>query len=105
MEHYDWNEGWLFTPRFDPALVRPECELELEPVRIPHTVRVLPYNYCSENEYQCLCGYRREFLRPESGRAVPCCSPLVPLPTTPLCSATGGGCSTTAAATPPLRWI
>ena len=58
MEHYDWNEGWLFTPRFDPALVRPECELELEPVRIPHTVRVLPYNYCSENEYQCLCGYR-----------------------------------------------
>ena len=68
MEHYDWNEGWLFTPRFDPALVRPECELELEPVRIPHTVRVLPYNYCSENEYQCLCGYRREFLRPESGR-------------------------------------
>lgn len=35
MEHYDWNEGWLFTPRFDPALVRPECGLELEPVRIP----------------------------------------------------------------------
>ena len=64
MEHYDWNEGWLFTPRFDPALVRPECELELEPVRIPHTVRVLPYNYCSENEYQCLCGYRREFFAP-----------------------------------------
>ncbi len=25
MEHYDWNEGWLFTPTFDPALVRPEC--------------------------------------------------------------------------------
>lgn len=48
MEHYDWNEGWLFTPRFDPALVRPECGLELEPVRIPHTVRVLPYNYCNE---------------------------------------------------------
>ena len=56
MEHYDWNEGWLFTPRFDPALVRPECGLELEPVRIPHTVRVLPYNYCNENEYQYLCG-------------------------------------------------
>ncbi len=25
MEHYDWNEGWLFAPTFDPALVRPEC--------------------------------------------------------------------------------
>ena len=32
--------------------MRPECGLELEPVRIPHTVRVLPYNYCNENEYQ-----------------------------------------------------
>ena len=72
MEHYDWNEGWLFTPRFDPALVRPECGLELEPVRIPHTVRVLPYNYCNENEYQCLCGYRREFFAPKEweGRTV-----------------------------------
>ena len=47
MEHYDWNEGWLFSPQFDPALVRPECALELEPVRIPHTVKVLPYNYCN----------------------------------------------------------
>ena len=25
MEHYDWNDGWLFTPVFDPAIVRPEC--------------------------------------------------------------------------------
>ena len=55
MEHYDWNEGWLFSPQFDPALVRPECELPLEPVRIPHTVKALPYNYCNENEYQRLC--------------------------------------------------
>ena len=76
MEHYDWNEGWLFTPRFDPALVRPECELELEPVRIPHTVRVLPYNYCSENEYQCLCGYRRGFFLPRERGGRPGLLPL-----------------------------
>lgn len=25
MEHYDWNDGWTFTPVFDPAIVRPEC--------------------------------------------------------------------------------
>ena len=25
MEHYDWNDGWLFAPTFDPAIVRPEC--------------------------------------------------------------------------------
>ena len=31
MEHYDWNDGWQFTPVFDPAIVRPESpELELE---------------------------------------------------------------------------
>ena len=60
MEHYDWNEGWLFAPTFDPALVRPECpELSLTPVRLPHTVKPLPYNYCNENDYQRLCGYRR----------------------------------------------
>ena len=48
MEHYDWNEGWLFAPTFDPALVRPECpELSLTPVRLPHTVKPLPYNYCN----------------------------------------------------------
>lgn len=25
MEHYDWNDGWLFTPVFDPAIVKPDC--------------------------------------------------------------------------------
>ena len=40
MEHYDWNDGWQFTPVFDPAIVRPESpELELEEVRLPHTVK------------------------------------------------------------------
>ena len=35
MEHYDWNDGWLFAPTFDPAIVRPECTgVELEPVRL-----------------------------------------------------------------------
>ena len=72
MEHYDWNEGWLFAPTFDPALVRPECQPELTPVRLPHTVKVLPYNYCNENEYQRMCGYRREFFAPKEweGRTV-----------------------------------
>ena len=73
MEHYDWNDGWLFAPSFDPALVRPECEgLALEPVRLPHTVKPLPYNYCNENDYQRLTGYRREFFAPKEweGRTV-----------------------------------
>ena len=73
MEHYDWNDGWQFTPSFDPALVREDCTgLELAPVRIPHTVKVLPYNYCNENDYQRLSGYRREFFAPKEweGRTI-----------------------------------
>ena len=43
IEHYDWNDGWFFTPRYDPALLGPEIGgLDLEPVRLPHTVRLLP---------------------------------------------------------------
>ena len=103
MEHYDWNEGWLFTPTFDPALVRPECpELSLTPVRLPHTVKPLPYNYCNENTSAC-AATGGSFLRPKSGWAAPCCLLSGQWHTMPLCSATGGGCSTTAAATPPLR--
>ena len=57
MEHYNWNNGWQFTPVFDPALLRPSCpELELTPVRIPHTVKTLPFNYCNENDYQMVSG-------------------------------------------------
>ena len=102
MEHYDWNDGWTFTPVFDPAIVRPECpDLPLTPVRIPHTVRTLPYNYCNENDYQRLCGYRREFFAPKEwqGRTV-----LLPWRTTPPSSATAAGCFIMAAATRPLPW-
>ena len=49
MEHYDWNDGWLFAPVFTPALVQPDRAEELTPVRVPHTVKPLPYNYCNEN--------------------------------------------------------
>ena len=67
MEHYDWNDGWLFTPHYDPALLGPDCgSLDLEPVRLPHTVKVLPFNYCNENDYQLVSGYRRVFTAPKS---------------------------------------
>ena len=67
IEHYDWNDGWLFTPQFDPSLLEPDCSgLELEPVRLPHTVKSLPFNYCNENDYQMISGYRRVFTAPRS---------------------------------------
>ena len=72
MEHYDWNDGWLFAPVFTPALVQPDRAEELAPVRVPHTVKPLPYNYCNENDYQRLSGYRKEFFAPKEweGRTV-----------------------------------
>ena len=72
MEHYDWNDGWLFAPVFTPALVQPDRAEELTSVRVPHTVKPLPYNYCNENDYQRLSGYRKEFFAPREweGRTV-----------------------------------
>ncbi len=67
MQHYPWNEGWTFTPTWDDALLQPgTCPLLLEPVRIPHTVKQLPYNYCNEKDYQMVSGYRRSFFVPEN---------------------------------------
>ena len=71
--HYDWNDGWQFAAQFDPAIVRPACpELALEQVRLPHTIRVMPYNYGSDDACQGLVGYRRVFFAPREweGRAV-----------------------------------
>lgn len=72
MEHYDWNDGWLFTPEFTPAL----CSADytgpaLTPVRVPHTVKTLPFNYCNENDYQMVSGYRREFYAPREWEGHP----------------------------------
>ena len=61
-------------PTFDPAIVRPNAPgWSWSLVRLPHTIKTLPYNYCNENEYQRVSGYRREFLRPKSGRAARYC--------------------------------
>ena len=70
IEHHDWNDGWAFTPRYDPALLGPDdggpAFAALAPVRLPHTVKVLPFNYCNENDYQLVSGYRRVFTAPKS---------------------------------------
>ena len=60
------NDGWYFTPEFSEKLVtiKPD-DLEgvglktygLEKVRIPHTVKEVPYHYFDESEYQMLSGY------------------------------------------------
>ncbi len=67
MEHIHWNDGWQFTPAFTPALCTPDYMGDaLEPVRIPHTVKELPYNYCNEADYQMTAGYRKVLFAPLS---------------------------------------
>ena len=66
-EHFDWNDGWAFTPQFTPALLEAAYDgPPLEPVRLPHTVKTLPFNYCNENDYQLVSGYRRVFTAPKN---------------------------------------
>jgi beta-galactosidase len=52
------NDGWEFTPSFDSAFLHNEGEAEQ--VRLPHTCKVLPYDYFDESIFQMLCGYRRK---------------------------------------------
>ena len=61
------NNDWEFTPAFDEGFLKGEGSGE--PVRLPHTCKVLPFHYFSENEYQMVCGYRRRLdLSALSGR-------------------------------------
>lgn len=69
MEHYLWNDGWQFAPVFEEAWPALKGEVPgFAPVRLPHTVRQLPYNYCDEEDYQLVSCYRRVFSAPERWR-------------------------------------
>ena len=51
------NNGWEFTPAVDNDFLRGEGAAEA--VRLPHTCKVIPYDYFDESIYQMVCGYRR----------------------------------------------
>lgn len=53
------NNDWQFTPEYTDKLLAQDFSGELTPVRIPHTVKELPFHYFSEKEYQMVSGYRR----------------------------------------------
>lgn len=50
-----FNNGWLFTEDFEKGFNDAIC------VRLPHTVKELPYNYADPKDYQMVCGYKKEF--------------------------------------------
>ncbi len=67
MERYHWNEGWRFTPTFTDELLSASYPTDtLENIRIPHTVKTLPFHYCNEKDYQMISGYRKSFFAPAS---------------------------------------
>ena len=51
------NDGWEFTPAFDGGFAKGKGTAE--EVRLPHTCRVIPYDYFDESVCQMVCGYRR----------------------------------------------
>lgn len=69
MKRHPFNDGWYFTQKFDPRLVTlKEPEPDLLPVRLPHTVQMLPFNEFSEQAYQMVSGYLHFFTPPTSWR-------------------------------------
>jgi beta-galactosidase len=67
------NDGWRFSEKFeDYMLVEDNYDRSLPEVRIPHTVKELPYHYCDENDYQMVSGYKKVLNAPKDweGKAV-----------------------------------
>ncbi len=63
------NDGWEFM--IDPTEAFFQGgEAAVEPVRLPHTGTLLPYNYSEELDYQYVSGYRKKLRLPplEGGR-------------------------------------
>ena len=63
-----FNDGWFFTEEYTdslPAYTAQQAQA-LTPVRIPHTVKELPFNYCNEQDYQMVSGYLHPLFAPEN---------------------------------------
>lgn len=55
-----FNNDWLFTESYDAGFENAKS------VRLPHTVREIPYNYIDCKDYQMLCGYQKSFFVPDA---------------------------------------
>lgn len=58
------NDGWLFAESFKEEHLLNDASAEMQEIRIPHTVRELPFNYFSEEEYQTVSSYRKDLFAP-----------------------------------------
>ena len=72
-EKYYLNNDWYFSGEWDVRQSKADYdETSMQAVRIPHTVKELPFHYFDEREYQMVSGYRRHLAaKPEwAGRKV-----------------------------------
>ena len=54
------NNDWKFAFTYEEGMTEDDYdESKMEDVRIPHTVKVTPYNYFDESCYQTIAAYRR----------------------------------------------
>ena len=73
MERLYLNNDWRFKSDFVEEMTKTQYEDgDMQDVRIPHTVKELPFHYFDENEYQMVSCYRRTIKAPKKwkGKAV-----------------------------------
>lgn len=59
------NNDWLFSENFRNEHISGLIDSDMVNIRIPHTVKELPFNYFSESEYQTVSTYRKVINAPE----------------------------------------
>jgi len=67
------NDDWKFSPDFSEEMLKADfSDNDMALVRLPHTVKELPYHYFDEKDYQMVSGYRRILNAPKEweGKAV-----------------------------------
>ncbi|MCR5388403.1 MAG: glycoside hydrolase family 2 protein [Lachnospiraceae bacterium] len=61
-----FNDDWSFTESFSEEITgKGYDDTPLEKVRLPHTVKITPFNYFDESVYQMVSGYRKSFAAPK----------------------------------------
>ena len=68
MERIALNNDWFFTTEWNDSLIgisEKEAAGMMEHVRLPHTVKMLPFNSFDQDVYQMVSGYVRFFTIPE----------------------------------------
>ena len=54
-----FNDNWEFTNEWFDNF--PTSHNKFQKIRLPHTVKELPFNYAFSDNYQMICGYRKQF--------------------------------------------